>query len=54
MRNHNNNNRLLLTDGRHGMRTTEAFKDLRTKHEYTTKVGMNQNRLQKHFRIQII
>lgn len=53
MRN-SNNNRLLLTDGRHGMRTTEAFKDLRTKHEYTTKVGMNQNRLQKHFRIQII
>ena len=53
MRN-SNNNRLLLTDGRHGMRPTEAFKDLRTKHEYTTKVGMNQNRLQKHFRIQII
>ncbi|KAI7901815.1 C2H2 type zinc-finger-domain-containing protein [Cokeromyces recurvatus] len=49
------NNPLLITDGgRHGMRPTEAFKDLRTKHEYTTKVGMNQNRLQKHFRIQII
>ncbi|CEP08407.1 hypothetical protein [Parasitella parasitica] len=54
MRNSNNNNRLLITDGRHGMRSTEAFKDLRTRHEYTTKVGMNQNRLQKHFRIQII
>ncbi|KAI8642506.1 C2H2 type zinc-finger-domain-containing protein [Parasitella parasitica] len=54
MRNSNNNNRLLLTNGRHGMRTTEAFKDLRTRHEYTTKVGMNQNRLQKHFRIQIL
>ncbi|KAL7318666.1 pre-60S factor rei1 [Mucor circinelloides] len=53
MRN-SNNNRLLITDGRRGMRTTEAFKDLRTQHEYTTKVGMNQNRLQKHFRIQII
>ncbi|KAI8095906.1 C2H2 type zinc-finger-domain-containing protein [Thamnidium elegans] len=48
------NNRLLLTNGRHGMRPTEAFKDLRTRHEYTTKVGMNQNRLQKHLRIQII
>lgn len=49
-----NNNRLLLTDGRRNMRTTEAFKDLRTQHEYTTKVGINQNRLQKHFRIQIL
>ncbi|KAI9478854.1 MAG: C2H2 type zinc-finger-domain-containing protein [Benjaminiella poitrasii] len=55
MRKTSTKNPLLLTDsGRHGMRTTEAFKDLRTKHEYTTKVGMNQNRLQKHFRIQII
>ncbi|GAA5797850.1 hypothetical protein HPULCUR_003246 [Helicostylum pulchrum] len=48
------NNRLLLTNGRHGMRPTEAFKDLRTRHEYITKVGMNQNRLQKHIRLQII
>ncbi|KAI8971555.1 C2H2 type zinc-finger-domain-containing protein [Mycotypha africana] len=46
--------KLMITDGRHGMRPTEAFKDLRNQHEYTTKVGMNQNRLQKHFRIQII
>lgn len=58
MRNSGNNHskRLLLTNGgaRDGMRPTEAFKDLRNQHEYTTKVGMNQNRLQKHFRIQII
>ncbi|KAI8878843.1 hypothetical protein K501DRAFT_227703 [Backusella circina FSU 941] len=49
-----NNNRLLLTNGRHGQRPTEAFKDLRNQHEYTTRVGINQNRLQKHFRIQIL
>ncbi|KAG2208151.1 hypothetical protein INT47_010513 [Mucor saturninus] len=54
MRNSQKGNKLLLTDGRHGMRATEAFKDLRTRHEYTTKVGMNQNRLQQYFRIQII
>jgi pre-60S factor REI1 len=55
MRNNTNKkNRLLLTDGRHGMRPTEAFKDLRMHHEYATKVGMNQNRLQKYFRIQIL
>lgn len=54
MRNSHNKNSLLLTDGRHGMRATEAFKDLRTRHEYMTKVGMNQNRLQKYIRIQII
>ncbi|KAI8087688.1 C2H2 type zinc-finger-domain-containing protein [Gilbertella persicaria] len=51
----NNNQRLLITDGgRRNMRPTEAFKDLRNQHEYTTRVGINQNRLQKHFRIQII
>ncbi|KAG1152681.1 hypothetical protein G6F37_003254 [Rhizopus arrhizus] len=51
-----NNNPLLLTDSRsrHGLRTTEAFKDLRSQHEYTTRVGINQNKLQKYFRIQIL
>lgn len=51
-----NNNPLLLTDsrGRHGLRTTEAFKDLRSQHEYTTRVGINQNKLQKYFRVQIL
>ncbi|KAI8366318.1 C2H2 type zinc-finger-domain-containing protein [Choanephora cucurbitarum] len=56
MRNNSNNKqRLLITDGgRKNMRATEAYKDLRNQHEYTTRVGINQNRLQKHFRIQII
>ncbi|KAI8996753.1 C2H2 type zinc-finger-domain-containing protein [Pilobolus umbonatus] len=51
---HANNSKLLLTDGRQHLRTAERYKDLRQTHEYQTKVGINQNRLQKHFRIQII
>lgn len=56
MRRQNNNNPLLLTDSRNrnGLRTTEAFKDLRKKHEFQTRVGISTNKLQKYFRIQIL
>ncbi|RCH90429.1 hypothetical protein CU097_005044 [Rhizopus azygosporus] len=56
MRRNNSKQPLLLTDSRNrqGLRTSEAFKDLRRQHEYTTRVGINANKLQKYFRIQIL
>ncbi|KAI8394226.1 C2H2 type zinc-finger-domain-containing protein [Radiomyces spectabilis] len=49
------NRRLLITDGRKAnVRHTEAFKDARVHDEYRTRVGIQSNKLQKYFRIQII
>ncbi|KAI9321795.1 C2H2 type zinc-finger-domain-containing protein [Dichotomocladium elegans] len=51
----NSNRRLAITDGNVGrVRQTEAFKDSRVHHEYQTRVGIQSNKLQKYFRIQII
>ncbi|KAI9498312.1 C2H2 type zinc-finger-domain-containing protein [Zychaea mexicana] len=47
--------RMMITDGksRH-VRHTEAFKDVRVHQEYQTRVGIQSNKLQKYFRIQIL
>lgn len=45
----------LITDGRPDkVRPTEAFRDHRMHHEYQTRVGLQSNKLQKYFRVQII
>ena len=49
--------RFMITDGsKNGIhvRHTEAFKDKRIHEEYKTRVGMQSNKLQKYFRIQIL
>ncbi|KAI9277207.1 C2H2 type zinc-finger-domain-containing protein [Phascolomyces articulosus] len=49
--------RFMITDGSKSgghARHTEAFKDSRIHQEYQTRVGIQSNKLQKYFRIQII
>ncbi|KAI8072921.1 C2H2 type zinc-finger-domain-containing protein [Gongronella butleri] len=46
--------RHLITDGSHGAKPKEAFKDKRVHEDYKTRVGIQSNKLQKYFRIQII
>lgn len=48
--------RLAITDGQKpaNVRHTEAFKDVRIHQDYQTRVGLQSNKLQKYFRVQII
>ncbi|KAI8144856.1 C2H2 type zinc-finger-domain-containing protein [Fennellomyces sp. T-0311] len=48
--------RMMITDGTSSgqVRHTEAFKDKRVHEEYKTRVGIQSNKLQKYFRIQIL
>ncbi|KAL1929553.1 hypothetical protein VTP01DRAFT_1691 [Rhizomucor pusillus] len=56
MRSNRSGNRMLITDGRGSKptRSTEAFKDVRIHQDYQTRVGLQSNKLQKYFRVQII
>ncbi|KAI7862512.1 C2H2 type zinc-finger-domain-containing protein [Spinellus fusiger] len=46
---------MLITDGRNNAsRPTEAFKDRRVHYQYETRVGIQANKLQKYFKVQII